>query len=73
MKDRLKEEIGYLKFWLGFFIAIAVILGSWLVSNIENYMSYKYCVAIFFIIILLFICFKIHKRIKEKIVELGRI
>jgi membrane protein DedA with SNARE-associated domain len=71
MKEKLKEEISYLKFWLGVFIAISITLGSWLISNIEKYKSYKFFIGVIFILLLLFICYKFHKAIQDKIEELG--
>ena len=44
-KDVLLEELKKLRLWRGVFIAIAFTLGSWLVTNIDNYKNFKFIIG----------------------------
>lgn len=68
--DLAKEQIAYLKLWLGIFVAILVSLTGWLISNFQvTHIS----LVISSILALAFICYigyAIHKRIEQKISSL---
>ena len=68
--DELKEEISYLKFWLGIIVATNIGLIGWLVNNYEKsfYKSIADIVAIFILTLTIVV---LNKKIKEKIKKIG--
>jgi len=67
--DEVKEEIGYLKFWLGIIVATDMGLIGWLVNN-YNKSFYKSIVVIVSIFVLTIIIGVMNKKTKSKIKEL---
>ncbi len=65
--DLAKEQISYLKLWLGIMVAVGISLTGWLLSNFQ---SVDWLLVLADIVALLAICFggyAIHKRIEAKI------
>ena len=62
--DELKEEISYLKFWLGIIVATNIGLIGWLVNNYEKsfYKSIADIVAIFILTLTIVV---LNKKIKK--------
>ena len=69
-KDVIIEELKEQRWWRGVFVAIAFTLGSWLVSDIENYKNYKFILGIIFEISVIIQVFFINKSIKKMIKSL---
>lgn len=67
IKDEIIEELKELRLWRGVFIAVAITLGSWLTSHIENYKNFKFIVGFIFEIIINIRILTLNKKIKEKI------
>ena len=70
--DELKEEVNYLKFWLGIIVMTDIGLIGWLVNNYEKslYKSIADMIGIFILTITILI---INRKIKNKIKEIGEI
>ena len=69
-KDKLTQKINYLKFWIGICMALIISIGSWIIGNIEKIRSIKFFIGIIFIIFLVVISYKFHKKIEEYIDKL---
>ena len=68
--DEIKEELNYLKVWLGIIVLTAIGLISWLINNYETSGMIKIISDIIAILVLTFTIFKIDKNIKSKIKSL---
>ena len=70
--DEMKEEINYLKFWLGIIVVTNIGLISWFVNNYDNsvYKSLSAMIAIFILTITIVI---LNKKIKLKIKMIGEL
>jgi hypothetical protein len=65
--DLAKEQIAYLKLWLGILVAIIISLTGWLISNFQSVhwlLVFADAIALF---IIGFAGYNIHRRIEEKI------
>jgi hypothetical protein len=65
--DRAKEQIAYLKLWLGILVAAVVSLAGWLISNFQ---SVHWLLAVSTTLALILICYAgygMHSQIEEKI------
>ena len=65
--DKLKEEISYLKFWLGVMVVTDISLVGWLVSGAGSAPAYKVLGAIVAIIVITASGFAVHRRIERLI------
>lgn len=65
--DKAKEQIAYLKLWLGILVAIVVSLTGWLISNFQTVHQILVSAAALALCIIGFAGYHIHKRIEEKI------
>ncbi|NOT11501.1 MAG: hypothetical protein HOP23_06695 [Methylococcaceae bacterium] len=65
--DRAKEQIAYLKLWLGILVATIISLTGWLISNFQSVHWLLVFAAVFALSIISFAGYSIHKRIEEKI------
>ena len=68
--DEIKEEINYLKFWLGIIVVTNIGLVGWLVNNYEK-SFYKALAAVLAIFILSITIVILNKKIKLKIKKIG--
>ena len=68
--DEIKEELNYLKVWLGIIVITAISLISWLINNYETASNIKIVSDIVAIISLTISIMIIDKKIKEKIKSL---
>jgi len=68
--DEIKEELNYLKVWLGIIVITTIGLISWLINNYEISSMIKILSDILAIIILTISVIIIDKRIKAKIKSL---
>lgn len=65
--DLAKEQIAYLKLWLGILVATIISLTGWLISNFQSVHWLLIFAAIVALSIICFAGYSIHKRIEEKI------
>ncbi len=65
--DRAKEQIAYLKLWLGILVATVVSLTGWLISNFQSVHWSLVLAAILALLIIGYGGYGIHRRIEEKI------
>ena len=65
--DGVREEIAYLKLWLGIMIATGISLVAWFLNNFSS--AHPLLVAGSFVGIMSvsFVCFVLHRRIEFKI------
>jgi len=68
--DEIKEELNYLKVWLGIIIITTIGLIGWLVNNYETSSNIKILSDILSVIVLTISIMKIDKNIKKKIKSL---
>jgi len=68
--EKVRERIGYLKFWLGVCVASDIGLSSWLFNNQDTLDVYKGLILGLLIIVFSFGAFRIHKGIDQKINQL---
>ena len=68
--DEVKEEINYLKVWLGLVVVTNIGLISWLVNNYEASSFVKVVSDVVAIVVLTVAILIIDKKIKEKIRKL---
>ncbi len=69
--DEIKEEISYLKFWVGVFVAVAISLLSYIVKHfdVNNFNLYLLFATVALVMDGLAIFF-VHKKITKKIKSL---
>ena len=65
--DEIKEQINYIKIWLGIIVITNISLISWLISNYETATNIKVISALVAIIVLTISIIKIDRSIKIKI------
>lgn len=68
--DEIKEELNYLKVWLGIIVITTIGLISWLVNNYETSTTIKIVSDILAIVTLTISIMLIDKNIKKKIKSL---
>ena len=68
--DRAKEQIAYLKLWLGILIATIISLTGWLISNFQQVHRSLILAAILSLLMISLGGYRIHRRIEEKITSL---
>lgn len=65
--DRAKEQIAYLKLWLGILVATIISLTGWLISNFQTVHWVLIIASILALLSIGFAGYSIHRRIEEKI------
>ena len=68
--DEIKEELNYLKVWLGIIVITTISLISWLINNYETSSNLKIISDIIAVIVLTVSILIIDKNIKNKIKSL---
>ena len=68
--DLAREEIAYLKLWLGIMVAIGISLVSWLLANFESGSRLLVASDIVALLVIGFGGYAIHKRIEARIAQL---
>ncbi|MEI7677489.1 MAG: hypothetical protein WCJ03_11970 [Bacteroidales bacterium] len=68
--DLAKEQIAYLKLWLGIMVAVGISLTGWLLSNFQSAHQLLVLADIAALIVICFGVYAIHKRIESKIAQL---
>jgi uncharacterized membrane protein YfcA len=65
--DRAKEQIAYLKLWLGILVATVISLTGWLISNFQSVNWLLVVATGLALFIIGYAGYSIHRRIEEKI------
>jgi len=68
--DRAKEQIAYLKLWLGILVATVISLTGWLISSYQLANHILVFAAVLALLIIGHAGYSIHRRIEEKILLL---
>ena len=71
--DRLKEQLGYLKFWLGVAVVTDISVAGWIMSASENAPPYIFALALSGLVLLSCGIVILHRRIERRIEEIGRL
>ena len=65
--DHLKEEVAYLKFWLGLVVVAVISMAGWLVSSFDTAASYAVFLAVCGLILLGATIVTLDRRIERRI------
>ena len=65
--DKAKEQIAYLKFWLGVRVVTDISLVGWLVSSADSAPVHKVGGAIVAVVVITAAGFAVHRRIEQLI------
>lgn len=71
--DRIKEQLVYLRFWLGIMVVTDISLVGWLASTVDTVSHALLGFAIVGIIVLSLGIFLLHRRIERRIEQIGRL
>ncbi len=71
--DRLKEQLAYLKFWLGIMVVTEISLVGWLISTVNTADPALWSFAAVGVILLGFGIFALHRQIERRIDLIGRL
>ena len=71
--DRLKEQLVYLRLWLGIVVVAEISLVGWLASAVETASVRLLTLAIATAVLLGFGIFMLHRQIQRRIDEIGRL
>jgi hypothetical protein len=71
--DRLKEQLVYLRFWLGIMVVTDISLVGWLASTVDTATVTLLSFAIVGIIVLSLGIFLLHRQIERRIEQIGRL
>jgi hypothetical protein len=66
--DHLREEVAYLKFWLGIVVVTDISLAGWLLSSSDTAAPYTVFLAVMGLILLSAGIVILHRRIERRIV-----
>lgn len=70
--DRLKEQLAYLKFWLGIVVVTDISLAGWLVSASDTAASLTVVLAIAGVVLLSIGIVVLHRQIERRIDQIGK-
>ncbi len=68
--DRSKEQIAYLKLWLGVLIITAVSLMGWLITHFDTENHFLIFSAVTALVSIFVGCWVLHNKIEHKITQL---
>ena len=68
--DHFKEEVSYLKFWLGIVVVTDISLAGWLISSSETAAPYTVFFAVVGLILLSAGIVFLHRRIERRITRI---
>ena len=69
--DRVKEQVGYLKFWQGIIVLTDISLVGWLISALESAAAITLRLAMVGVLLLTCAGMFVHRRIERRIAEIG--
>lgn len=65
--DVAKEQIAYLKFWLGVMVVTDISLVGWLVSSVDAAPAHKIWATVLAVVVITFSGFRVHRQIERQI------
>jgi hypothetical protein len=65
--DKAKEQIAYLKFWLGVMVVTDISLVGWFISSADSAPVHKVIGAIVAVVVITVTGFIVHRRVKRLI------
>jgi hypothetical protein len=68
--DHLREEVAYLKFWLGIVVVTDISLAGWLISSSDTAAPYTAFLAVAGLVLLSAGIVFLHRRIEKRIAKL---
>ena len=71
--DRIKEQLVYLRFWLGIMVVTEITLVGWLISTPNTADPVLWSLAAVGVILLSFGIFLLHRQIERRIEEVRRL
>ena len=71
--DRLKEQLVYLRFWLGIMVVTEISLVGWLISTAGSSDPALWSFAAVGVVVLGFGIFALHRQIERRIEQIGRL
>ncbi len=71
--DRLKEQLVYLRFWLGIMVVTEITLVGWLISTPNTADPVLWSLAAVGVVLLGFGIFLLHRQIERRIEEVRRL
>ena len=71
--DRIKEQLVYLRFWLGIMVVTDISLVGWLASTIDTATTALLIFAIAGIVVLSLGIFLLHRQIERRVEKIGRL
>lgn len=71
--DRLKEQLVYLRFWLGIMVVTEITLVGWLISTPNTANPVLWSLAAVGVVVLGFGIFLLHRQVERRIEEVRRL
>lgn len=71
--DRLKEQLVYLRFWLGIMVVTEITLVGWLISTPNTADPVLWSLAAVGVVVLGFGIFLLHRQVERRIEEVRRL
>jgi hypothetical protein len=71
--DRLKEQLVYLRFWLGIMVVTEITLVGWLISTPTSAGSTLWFIGAFGAVLLGVGIFLVHRQIERRIDQIGKL
>ena len=71
--DRVKEEVGYFKFWLGIVVVTDISLVGWLIVAVDQTDRLRIVLALLAIALLSFGAMVLHRAIDQRMERIGKL
>ena len=71
--DRVKEQLVYLRFWLGIMVAAEIALVGWLISTAIGANATLWFMAAFGAVVLATGIFLVHRQVERRIDQIGKL
>ena len=69
--DGIREQVSYLKLWLGIAVAMDISLAGWLISTLGTADSFRFWMALVAVALLSLGVLSLHRRIERYIEHVG--
>ena len=69
--DRLREQLAYLKFWLGIAVVTDISLAGWLISASDTAGRFTFVLALAGVVLLSLGILFLHRQIERRIEQIG--
>lgn len=71
--DRLKEQVAYLKFWLGIVVVTDISVAGWLISASDSAAPFTVFLAVAGVVLLSVGIVVLHRQIERRLEHIGRL